>query len=81
MPTEPLTADTVTDEQIVGLLEDSQYRGWLLLAADCQIALHGESLPRRTRQHNKYTRKSVKYKEARKRVADAINARRAQEGK
>lgn len=72
VPTEPLTADTVTDEQIRELLSDLVTDGGAgtSYAEDCRVALYD--------LHTKEGRESNKFK-ARARCAEIINERRAQE--
>ena len=70
-----LTADTITDEQILELLDEAQYREWRQTVADCYIAMHGEKAPTRPRQHQRYTKVTAGYREARTRLAEILNAR------
>ena len=70
-----ITADTITDEQILELLDEAQYCEWRRTVADCYVALHGEKIPTRSRQHQRYTRTSEGYRAARARCAEILKDR------
>lgn len=74
-----ITADTLTEEQILEVLDDAQYREWKQTVADCYVAMHGEKAPTRPRQHQRYTKATAGYRAARERVARRHNEMSAAE--
>lgn len=67
--------DKLTDEQVLDVLADAQYREWPQTVADCYTALHGVQVnavsprrkPRRSKSHPGYCA-------ARKRIAEIVSA-------
>lgn len=73
-----LTAETITAELIAELIGDASYRDDRRTVADAYTALHGVTLRPATRRRSAVrTRKDPRYAEARARVAEVLNARRA----
>ena len=70
-----LTADTITDAQILELLDEAAYREWRQVVADCYVALHGVQLPTRPRQKLRRAKEGAAYHNARARCAEILNAR------
>lgn len=68
-----ITVESITDAQIVEVLEDAQCRNWQQTVADCYVAMHGENAPTRPRQHQRRTKTSAGYYAARERVARRFN--------
>lgn len=71
-----ITADTITDEQILELLDDALYREWTSTADVCRVALTGVVVQAGTRRKAPIrSKRHPAYRKARARCAEILSAR------
>jgi hypothetical protein len=69
-----LTADTITDEMILALLNEAQYREWSHTASIAHVALHGV-IVKQTRRSIRREKIGPVYRRCREQCADVLNQR------